>query len=147
MISQVQASDFWRTWASSSVKDFSRTTAPRILKFGTRIGYDLLYCARKKQLPHACHSLYLSIFCGTFLSMGDLGVQVSVHPSFHQHLTWVSCERSFVLIILKLCISFLHGMKMCLWFGYNCKIIFCHFFHIVNLVIFSPQYIYSGSLL
>ena len=23
-----------------------------------------------------------------------------------------------------------------MWFGYNCSIIFCHFFHLVNLVIF-----------
>ena len=33
------------------VKDFSRTTAPRILKYGTTIGYDLLYCARENQHP------------------------------------------------------------------------------------------------
>ena len=43
------------------VKDFSGTTAPRILKFGTNVGYDLLYCV--KENPHAAyHSLYLSIF-------------------------------------------------------------------------------------
>ena len=40
------------------VKDFSGTTAPRILKFGTNVGYDLLYCVKENQ--HA--SLYLSIF-------------------------------------------------------------------------------------
>ena len=27
-----------------------------------------------------------------------------------------------------------------MWFGYNCEIIFCHFFHFVNLVIFLPLY-------
>ena len=83
-------------------------------------------------------------FCHTCFSMGDLGMQVSVRPSvlssFHQHLPWVSCERnssySLVPIILKLCMCFRHGMNMCIWFGYNCQIIFCHFFHIVNLVIF-----------
>ena len=26
------------------VKDFSGTTEPRILKFGTNVGYNLLYC-------------------------------------------------------------------------------------------------------
>ena len=31
--------------------------------------------------------------------------------------------------------------------GYNCKNIFCHFFYIVNLVIFHPQYIDSEYLL
>ena len=44
------------------VKDFSGTTAPRILKFGTNIGYDLLYGVRENQHPHSYHSLYLSIF-------------------------------------------------------------------------------------
>ena len=62
-----------------------------------------------------------------------------------------SCEPnssySFVPINLKLYICFLHGMRMCMWFGYNYKIIFCHFFHIVNLVIFHPFYINSWYLL
>ena len=31
------------------VKDFSGTTAPRILKFGTNVGYDLLYCVKENQ--------------------------------------------------------------------------------------------------
>ena len=39
------------------VKDFSGTTAPRILKYDTDVGYDL-YCARED----AYHFLYLSIF-------------------------------------------------------------------------------------
>ena len=33
-----------------------------------------------------------------------------------------------------------------MWFGYNYKNIFCHFFYIVNLDIFHPQYIDSGYL-
>ena len=44
------------------VKDFSGTTAPRILKFGTNVGYDLLHCVRENQPPDAYHFLYLSIF-------------------------------------------------------------------------------------
>ena len=43
------------------VKDFSGATAPRILKFGTSIGYDLLYCVKENQNT-ACHPLYLSFF-------------------------------------------------------------------------------------
>ena len=31
------------------VKDFSGTTVSRILKFGTNIGYDLLYCVQENQ--------------------------------------------------------------------------------------------------
>ena len=41
------------------VKDFSGTTRPRILKFGTNIRYDRLYCVLKNI---AYQSLYLSIF-------------------------------------------------------------------------------------
>ena len=44
------------------VKDFSGTTVPRILKFGTNVGYDLLYCVKESQLVAAYHSFYLSIF-------------------------------------------------------------------------------------
>ena len=74
-----------------------------------------------------------------------------VRPSIHQHLTWVSCERnssySFAPIVLKLCMCFPHGMRMCMWIGHNCWINFCHFFDIVNLVIFHPDYIDRGYLL
>ena len=92
-----------------------------------------------------------SSFCRTCFSMGDLGVQVSVclfvRPSVclsvRQHLPWVSCEcnssYSFLLIFLKLCRCFLHGVRMCMWFGYNCWIIFYHFFHFVNLSHFSTS--------
>ena len=43
------------------VKNFSGTTPPRILKFGTNVGYDL-YCVKENQHAAAYHSLYLSIF-------------------------------------------------------------------------------------
>ena len=44
------------------VKDFSGTTAPRILKSGTNVGYDLLHFLRENQTHDAYHFLYLSIF-------------------------------------------------------------------------------------
>ena len=44
------------------VKDSSGTTAPRILKFGTNVGYDLLYCVKENQHAAAYHCLYLPIF-------------------------------------------------------------------------------------
>ena len=47
----------------------------------------------------------------------------------------------------KLCMCFPHGMRMCMWIGHNCWIDFCHFFDIVNLVIFHPDYIDRGYLL
>ena len=43
-------------------KDFSGTTAPRILKFGKNVGYDVLYCVKENRHPPAYKSLYLSIF-------------------------------------------------------------------------------------
>ena len=53
---------------------------------------------------------------------------------------WVPCRcnpsYSFPLIVLKLCRCFLHGMKMCIWFGYNTLVIFSYFFCFVNLVFF-----------
>ena len=45
-----------------SVKDFSGTTWPRILKFGSKLGNEQLYCVLKNQ-PHIAYQfLYLSIF-------------------------------------------------------------------------------------
>ena len=60
---------------------------------------------------------------------------------------WVPCEcnssYNFIPIFLKLCTCFCHGLKMCMWFGYNPGIIFCHFFHFVNFVIFWPQILWK----
>ena len=44
---------------------------------------------------------------------------------------------SFMLILLKLHRCFGHGLKTCMWFGYNPQIIFCHFFCNLNLVFFQ----------
>ena len=35
---------------------------PMILKFGTNVGYDLLYCVKENQHASAYHSPYLSSF-------------------------------------------------------------------------------------
>ena len=45
-----------------SVKDFSATTWVRILKFGTKLDSDELYCVTKEQPHIAYQSLYLLIF-------------------------------------------------------------------------------------
>ena len=42
-----------------------------------------------------------------------------------------------MLILLKLHRSFDHGLKTCVWFGYNPQIRFCHFFRNLNLVFFQ----------
>ena len=60
---------------------------------------------------------------------------------------WVPCERNssynFIPIFLILCTCFPHGLEMCMWFGYNPWINFCHFFHFVNFVIFWPQILWK----
>ena len=61
---------------------------------------------------------------------------------------WVPCERNssynFIPIFLKHCTCFLHGLKMCMWFGYNPCINFCYFFHFANFVIFWPQILWKS---
>ena len=44
---------------------------------------------------------------------------------------------SFMLILLKLHRSIGHGLKTCMWFGYDHEIRFCHFFRNLNLVFFQ----------
>ena len=41
---------FWVCVNFFFVKDFSGITGPRILQFGTNIGYDLSYCVRDSSL-------------------------------------------------------------------------------------------------
>ena len=57
------------------VKDFSGTTAPRILKLGTNVGYDLLFCVKENQhaaltISLICPFFFISkqIFCYKFLA-------------------------------------------------------------------------------
>ena len=83
-------------------------------------------------------------FCHFFhfanLSLSDLRFYEDV-------VTGVPCERNssynFIPIFLKLCTYFLHDLKMCMWFGYNPCINFCHFCHFVNFVIFWPQILWK----
>ena len=60
---------------------------------------------------------------------------------------WVPCERNSsyncIPIFLKLCTCFLHGLKMCMWFGYNPCFNFCHFFHFVNFEISWSQILWK----
>ena len=54
-----------------------------------------------------------------------------------------SSSYNFIPIFLKLCTCFLHGLEICMWFGYNPWNNFCHFFHFVNFVIFQPQILWK----
>ena len=91
----------------------------------------------------------LSLNTTNFLSLFPL-CELS-HFSTSVYRQWVPCERNssynFIPIVLELCTCFLHGLKMCMWFGYNPYFDFCYFFHFVNLVIFWPQIPYTISCL
>ena len=53
------------------------------------------------------------------------------------------CDISCFPILLKLYRCFCQGLKMCMTFGYNPQINFCHFFHSLNLVNFGLNYYWS----
>ena len=82
--------------------------------------------------------LYLDYFLSLF---STLWTYVIFRPQVYRQ--GVPCERNssynFIPIFLKLCTCFLHGLKMCMWFGYNPGFNFCLFFHFVNFVIVWPQ--------
>ena len=84
----------------------------------------------------------LDIIVRLFLSLFELS-----HFFTSMNKEWVPCERNssynFILIFLKLCTGFLYGLKMCIWFGYNPCINFCHFFHFANFVISWPQILWK----
>ena len=52
----------------------------------------------------------------------------SVLDTIKVYIQWVPCVRntscSFMPIFLKLYRCFCHGLKICMWFGYNHQIIF-----------------------
>ena len=76
-------------------------------------------------------------------------VRLSIHPStFNMGILWAQlllqfCTHCFE--ILHVFSSWYEDMDM--WIGHNCWISFCHFFDIVTLVIFHPDYIDRGYLL
>ena len=87
----------------------------------------------KMCMPFAC---YPQMHFGHFFRSSDLinfGLQAFSH--------WVSCERdfsfSFTQILSKRCRCFCQGLKMCVTFGCNPQINFCHLFHSSDLVIFG----------
>ena len=88
---------------------------------------------------------HLGVTCpwGQFKFSIDLLWNLQVQLTFQMKLYWVSCGRyssySFPPIVLKLFRSLLHGMKMCMWFGYNPLIIFFSLFLLCELVFFQDE--------
>ena len=87
----------------------------------------------------------LDIIVRLFLSLFPLCEHS--HFSTSMYRQWVPCERNFsynfIPIFFKLCTCFLHGLKICMWFGYNPCINFCYFFDFANFVIFWPQILWK----
>ena len=55
---------------------------------------------------------------------------------------WLPCKRNslynFMPVFMQLCTSFfLHGLKMCMWFGFNPAVNFCHFSTLLTLSFFA----------
>ena len=65
-----------------SVKDFSAITWVRILKFGTKLDNDELYCVRKKQPHIAYQSLYFFIFLSLQSKFLSQISQLLLEPEF-----------------------------------------------------------------
>ena len=93
------------------VKDFSRTTAPRILKFGTIVGYDLLYCVKENQHAVADHSFYLSVFL-----------------SFQINLFITEFSAPITARVFKFCIHLERGQVYCWKENQDAVINFCLLF-------------------
>ena len=77
-------------------KDFSGTTAPRVLKFGTNVGYDLLYCVKENQ-PAA--AFFIALF-----------VDFSFSPSKFSVTNFLGPMRA---IVFKFCIHIESGQVYC----------------------------------
>ena len=88
------------------------------------------------------HGVQMCMWFDYFLSLFRLCEVCHFWTSMDRQ--WVPCERNssynFIPIFLKLCTCFLHGLKICMWFGYNPCINFCHFFY---FVIFWPQILWK----
>ena len=85
--------------------------------------------------------------CGLDIIVRLFFVTFSTSWMTSMYRQWVPRERNssynFIPILLKLCTCFLHGLKMCMWFGYNPCITFYPFFHFVDFVVFWPQILWK----
>ena len=54
---------------------------------------------------------------------------------------WVPCKRNalynFIPIFIQLCTSVFHGLKMCMWSGFNPAVNVCHFSTLLTVIFFA----------
>ena len=92
------------------VKDFSATTWVRILKFGTKLDSDELYCVTKEQPHIAYQSLYLFIF----LSLQWKFLSLFVHFSFSpMEISVTDFSAPIGTIVFKFCVHLQEGKVYC----------------------------------
>ena len=109
----------------------SYSLIPILSKHHWCLGYGLKICMWFGYNPQIifCHfflQVELSHFSGIiYNNVNGQGIPYGRNSSY-----------SFIPILLKLHWCFGHGLKICMWFGYNHQIIFCHFFCKLNLAIF-----------
>ena len=90
-----------------SVKDFSATTWVRILKFGTKLDSDELYCVTKEQ-PHITYqSLYLFIFPSLQWKFLSQISQLLLEPGFSYFVYTFRKAKCTVLREIKMLILIL----------------------------------------
>ena len=136
-------------WGKSCVRFLARSDLNSYF-YGTRYGSSHRVIMEKTVLP-----LFLCCYAPAIRRMRKgikrcpcpsvrPSVRASVRPSVRPSFKWVLCERNssynLIPILLKLYRCFCQGLKMCMTFGYNPQINFCHFFHSLNLVIFGLNY-------
>ena len=81
------------------VKDYSRTAAPMILKFGTNIGYDYLHYVREIQHSYAYHSLYLSIFSFSQIKFVIIDFSATTSPTILKFSTCTNIRYDLLYCI------------------------------------------------
>ena len=66
---------------------------------------------------------------------------ISASDSMKVYRQWLPCKRNslynFMPVFMQLCTSFFHGLKMCMWFGFNPAVNFCHFSTLLTLSVFA----------
>ena len=83
--------------------------------------------------------IILELIFVTFSTLWTLSFLTS--DSMKVYRQWLSCKRnSLYNSCLSLCNFahlFFHGLKMCMWFGFNPAINFCHFSTLLTLSVFA----------
>ena len=117
-----------------SVKDFSATILVRILKFGTKLDSDKLYCVTKEQPHIAYQSLYFFIFLSLLWKFLSQISQLLLEPVFSNFVYTFRKAKCTVQLEIKMLIlilpSFFNFYIFSFFHSYNIHIdiFFCQRF-------------------